>query len=264
MFSFGRANRFGRYQSKSVEGAEVTQGYALESRFGAACPKWRPLGVRGKKVNACAPCANPALKTRLMGGHVDERIDEDCLSGLLVAVAAQDAVAFRQLYEMTYAKLNAITARMVWNEADHADILQQAYLAIWRKAGTFDPARGKAFTWLLVVTRNKTLDMLRRSARRGLQEPLNEWLPSQAAPSDNGARSALLRDLMRPHLSQLRPEIRDAVIRHVVHGTTSRQLGEHYGVSTNTAKSWVRRGLKRLRTNLDADASGRLVFEDLI
>lgn len=193
-----------------------------------------------------------------------ERIDEQELCALLRAVAAGDSKAFERLYHLTSPKLCAVTARMVHDEADLGDIMQQAYLAIWRKAHMFDPDQGKAFTWLLVVTRNKALDVLRRRARRGIQEPLDETLPSSGAPSDLGARTALLRGLIRPHLSQLRPEVREAVIRHVVHGTTSRELGEHYGVSTNTAKSWVRRGLQRLRTDIEAAQGDAPVFQDIL
>lgn len=193
-----------------------------------------------------------------------DRIDERELSALLRAVAEGNTDAFEQLYHLTFSKLSAVTARMGYNEAEHADIMQQAYLTIWRKAHLFDPDHGKAFTWLLVVTRNKALDVLRRKARRGIQEPLHDAMPSPGAPSDLGARTALLRGLMRPHLSRLRPEVRDAVIRHVVHGATSRELGEHYGVSTNTAKSWVRRGLQCLRANIEASHEGSVELQDIL
>ena len=96
------------------------------------------------------------------------------LAQCLKLCADGDKSAFTKLYKLTAPKLQAIVAGMVKSDALAADILQSAYLSIWKKAHAFDPEKGKAFTWMLVVTRNRAYDELRRLKRTGVTLELPE------------------------------------------------------------------------------------------
>ena len=196
-----------------------------------------------------------------MPGHPrrQQTDEEKLLASLLVKTAGGDRLAFERLYVLTVPKLTAIIRPMVRDEADVFDILQQSYLAIWQKAGSFDPAKGKAFTWMLVVSRNKALDLIRKRSRRGQTVELSETLPDETQNSEGQAASSLLRRLLLPHLTSLPAPKREAVILSVVYGMSSREIGERVGVPTNTAKSWVRRGLARLREGIDAETVEALI-----
>ena len=181
------------------------------------------------------------------------------LSNLLQACAGGDKKSFERLYALTAPKLTAITRQMVGDEQLTFDILQQAYLSIWKKAGSFDPDKGKAFTWLLVVTRNQSLDHLRKIKRRGYSEELTDIYMDETAHADDSTRALLLRRLIAPHLEKLSPQTAQAVILSVVHGLSSREIGERINVPTNTVKSWVRRGLKKLRQDMAIDDISELI-----
>ena len=171
----------------------------------------------------------------------------DCLS----KCALGDHQAFEKIYTLTSGKRNAIICGMVQDEALAHDILQQAYISIWKNSGSFNPEKGKAFTWILVVTRNRAIDQLRKLKRRPNTTELIDTLPDETAKADAGAKAMLLKRFLDPYLENLPPDMSKAIMLNVVHGLSSREIAETIGVSPNTVKSWVRRGLKKLRTQID-------------
>lgn len=175
------------------------------------------------------------------------------LAQCLAAMAQGDKKAFETLYGLTAPKLNAIILSMVKDEALTFDILQQAYFAIWRNAESFDINKGKAFTWMLVITRNKALDVMRKRKRFTTTEQLPETLEDESMQSDQSTQSLLLRRLITPHLQALSANMRDAVLLSAIYGLTSKEIGVKIGVPTNTAKSWVRRGLAKLKKDLGVE-----------
>ena len=175
------------------------------------------------------------------------------LAGYLRLASEGDKRAFEKLYGLTAPKLNAIVLGMVRDPHLTHDILQRAYISIWKNAGSFDPAKGKAFTWMLVVTRNRAIDALRQKKRQMPTEMLPETLEDEDMHSDVGAKSWMLRRMLAPHLETLNPDVRKAIILYTVQGMNSREIGEHMNVSTNTVKSWLRRGLAKLQNDIDID-----------
>ncbi|GLQ21119.1 RNA polymerase sigma factor [Algimonas porphyrae] len=176
---------------------------------------------------------------------------QDCLA----LCAAGNSDAFAKLYTLTASKFLAILLKMIPNEAECADVLQDAYLSIWHAAHRYDPAKGKPFTWMLVITRNKALDRLRKQSRDRAVETLSTDLVATLKDESNSPHDdmqvTMLRDLLVPHISKLKPHVAKAVIMSAIEGSSAREIGEHFGVSTNTAKSWIRRGLQRVRTDFE-------------
>ena len=181
------------------------------------------------------------------------------LASALSRCAAQDRAAFKTIYELTAPKFLAITTRMVGDEALAQDILQRAYLSIWKHAASYDPVKGKAFTWMLVILRNRSVDMLRSTARHHPSDVLDETLADETALPARSAERALLQRLISPQMDALPDNVATAIQMHVVEGWTSREIGLHFDVPTHTAKSWIRRGLRRMRANLPAETIAELL-----
>lgn len=175
----------------------------------------------------------------------------DCLA----QCAAGKAEAFSRIYDLTSPKFSAILMKMVGNEAECADILQDAYLSIWKAAHRYDPAKGKPFTWMLVITRNRALDKLRKKTRnretQTLSGSLIETLKDDASSPHEDMQRQMLRDLLVPYLTDLKPEVANAILLSTVEGMSAREIGERLDVPTNTVKSWIRRGLKSIRDELE-------------
>src|SRR3954464_12992999 len=102
-----------------------------------------------------AAMSRPSIRTQIY---------PEKLENLILATAAQDQAAFAELYEATKRKLFGV-ALMVLRRRDLAeDVLQEAYIRVWRNAARFDPARGSAITWMATIVRNLAIDVKRSPA----------------------------------------------------------------------------------------------------
>ena len=99
--------------------------------------------------------------------------DVESLEGLLAAVATGDRAAFARLYEATSGRLFAVTLRLLGRRDVAEDVLQEAYLAIWRKADLYQPRKGAPLAWMMTIARYRAIDRLRRDG--GREREFKDW-----------------------------------------------------------------------------------------
>lgn len=174
------------------------------------------------------------------------------LADTLTAVAGGDRAAMALLYERTSSKLFGICLRLVGSEAEAEEVLQETYVTVWRKAGMFDCAKASAITWLAVLARNKAIDRLR------MRRPQPDTGIEEAGEIVDPGASALevLEDAQERHrltlcLDELDPRIGHMIRAAFLDGATYPDLAAQEGVPLGTMKSWIRRGLLRLRGCLE-------------
>lgn len=174
------------------------------------------------------------------------------LAGTLADVARGDPAAMADLYARTSAKLFGICLRILGSETEAEEVLQEAYLTVWRRAGTYDPAKAGAITWLAVLARNKAIDRLRMrrpGANAGLEaaNDISDDRPSALdvleAAQDRQRMASCLDELDAPQSRSIRAAF--------LGGTSYPDLAEGEGVPLGTMKSRIRRGLLRLRECLE-------------
>jgi RNA polymerase sigma-70 factor, ECF subfamily len=178
------------------------------------------------------------------------------LAVLLARVADGDAMAFQTFYDRTSAKLFGIILRILPERPEAEDVLQEVYVTVWRKAAIFDPARASPITWVATIARNRAIDRLRA-------RPVGRHAPVEAAHdlADDGpapdAGLAHAQDTQRLHaaLATLEPRHAAAIRACYFEGVTYDELAVREGVPVGTLKSWVRRGLIRMRGQLQGDAA---------
>jgi len=171
---------------------------------------------------------------------------------MLVATASEDRGAFRQLYRLTSAKLFGICLRICGERQAAEDVLQEVYLIIWRRAPGYEPGRASPISWLATIARNRAIDWRRA---RGLR-PASDMSEADAIPSaDPSAVDRMLaieaHGQLHDCLDTLDDPHRDAIRTAFFDGLTYAELAERRKVPLGTMKSWVRRGLIRLRDCLD-------------
>ena len=182
-------------------------------------------------------------------------IEQDAARKQLVAalarIAGGDRAALRQVYRDTSAKLFAVCMRILHDEAEAEDVLQDVYITVWRRAGTFDPARASPITWLVAVARHRTIDRLRAGAARS--QTLDE-----AAGVGDDAPSALDQIESSDEYRRLMNCLGELELRHAgavrsafLEGVTYEELAQRMNVPLGTMKSWIRRSLLRLRECLE-------------
>jgi len=175
----------------------------------------------------------------------------DELARLLSAVSDGDREAFARVYQRTSAKLYGICLRLLQNEAEAEDVLQEAYVTVWHKAERFDATKASPITWLCVLARNKALDRLRR--RKALTDDL-----SAAADVEDARPSAFMlvaesqeADKLHGCLDELTGRSQAAIRAAFLDGLTYPELAKREEVPLGTMKSWIRRGLQQLRGCLE-------------
>ena len=186
-----------------------------------------------------------------MSGLSSAKPDGDALTASLQAIAAGRREAMKPLYERTSAKLYGICLRLLGDAGEAQDVLQEVYATVWRRANSFDPAKAGAITWLAVLTRNKAIDRLR--SRRA---PTTQLDGAEHVPDDSpSALDVLQKSEDAARLSKCLDEL-DERARNVIRlaffdGASYPALAERQGVPLPTMKSWIRRGLTRLRGCLE-------------
>jgi len=172
---------------------------------------------------------------------------------LIEATARTDRVSFAKLYELTAPHLFALALRILKRQDWAEEALQDCFLKIWRKADDFDPERGRAFTWLATIVRNQCIDQMRKSGREPVspEEFKEEWqasdLPSTLELVQGSQSAKALRDCME----ELSEEERRTLVLAYWKGLTHSELAQNLERPLGTVKTWVRRGLERLKGCLE-------------
>ena len=185
------------------------------------------------------------------------------LAQLLARVALADQRAFAELYRHTSSHLYAVALRILRESAAAEEILQEAYVSVWHHAGTYVAAKSQPLTWLTSIVRNRCLDQLRR---RELDTfPLTSGAEDEAAfdpPADSPTPAELLvagaeAQSVRNCIETLDAGPKQAIALAFFQGLSHAELAVHLREPLGTVKSWVRRGLERLKRCLDASGFAR-------
>lgn len=184
--------------------------------------------------------------------------DVEELAQLLQATARGDERAFAALYRASSSHLYGLLLRMLQRRDWAEEALQDCYIKIWQKAETYEREKGAPLTWLMTVARYRALDLLRMK-RPEVEMPDEDSefaLPPMTMADDSQdplARAVEGQGIaqMRECLRGLAEEQRSALLLAYYEGYTHQELASRLKAPLGTVKSWVRRGLTRLRECLD-------------
>jgi RNA polymerase sigma factor (sigma-70 family) len=190
-------------------------------------------------------------------GWATEPMDADAtrsqLAAALARAAGGDRAALRQIYQDTSAKLFGVCLRILNDRSEAEDVLQDVYVTVWRKAATFDPARASPITWMVAIARNRAIDRLRATAVSRRSEPIE----AADAVSDSAPGAVERIELAQQHqrlagcLGELEARHAAAIRAAFLDGATYEELATRMRVPLGTMKSWIRRGLLKLRACLE-------------
>ena len=165
----------------------------------------------------------------------------------LARCAQGDQFALRAIYERERRWLMAVVLRLVQRRELAEEILHDAFLQIWNKAGTYNPGLGSARGWIYTVVRHRALNVLRAqsSALERDDERFEELMDAHTAwhaDDQSAERRALAQCLER-----LEEQRRHAVMLAFVDGYSHEQVAAQLNAPLGTVKSWIRRGLIALK-----------------
>ncbi|MBA3477887.1 MAG: sigma-70 family RNA polymerase sigma factor [Lautropia sp.] len=164
----------------------------------------------------------------------------------LAACAAGDRKALRALYDREARWLMGVALRIVRDRPVAEEVLQDAFLQIWRSAATFDASRGSGRGWIYTVVRHRALQEVRKSGHNATLavEDIDNLADHRQLADDAPDMDA--GELERC-LELLEPQKRECIIQAFVEGYTHEQIAKRLDAPLGTIKSWVRRGLVSLK-----------------
>jgi RNA polymerase sigma-70 factor (ECF subfamily) len=176
------------------------------------------------------------------------------LEDLLAACARKDQGAFARLYQATSPKLFGVALRILKREDWAEEVLQDCFVSVWNHAGTYSAGLSAPMTWMTSIVRNRCLDWLRRPslevvlapADEEAEDPLEAMASGEPGPLDELARSADAKALA-DCLGRLEAKQRQAIMLAFYDGLSHSELASHLRQPLGTVKTWVRRGLERLK-----------------
>jgi RNA polymerase sigma-70 factor, ECF subfamily len=194
-------------------------------------------------------------------------LDRATLQELLALTARGDHGAFAQVYERTHAHLFGVALRMLGREHAAEDVLQEAFVSIWKAAALYRSHIGgqeiQPMTWLIAIVRNKSLDALRVRTRRKETELPD---PGEGGEHDDAARAAspsaleLLQQAthalkIQGCMDALDGTHRQSLALAYYQGLSHSEVAQQMGAPLGSVKAWIRRGLEKLKGCLAAQGA---------
>jgi len=178
---------------------------------------------------------------------------EALLIVLLERIARQDEAALKALYDQCASKLYGLALRVVTQREWAEDVLQEAFLTIWRSAGDYRASLSPPMAWLGLIVRSRGLDMRRRRAAdrahltQELDDVLSDTLEGDAPNPMDTAQASEQAWALHQCLGQLENKQREVVSLAYVRDLSHSELAKQLQLPLGTVKTWIRRGLDQLR-----------------
>ncbi|MDX6849137.1 sigma-70 family RNA polymerase sigma factor [Gilvimarinus sp. SDUM040013] len=169
---------------------------------------------------------------------------------LLCATAEGDRRAFNELYRLTSGKMYAVCLQLLQRKDLAEEALQEAYVRVWHNACDYHSDKGSVVVWMVSIARYRALDILRSAAyrREGRESDLEQ--SDEHTPED-----ALFDQRDRVRIDECMDTLEDGQRQMIqlayFRGLTHAELTEHTGSPLGTIKSWIRRGLQKLKRCLE-------------
>jgi RNA polymerase sigma-70 factor (ECF subfamily) len=187
---------------------------------------------------------------------LDVPADED----LIAFAVTGDVRAFEMLFDRHASVSFSLAYRICRRRSMAEDVVQEAFLALWRNAGRYEPGRGSVRSWLLSIVRSRSIDALRRAALRDGRNVAEQELAEPMSAAELVEAEVLRRDdaqRIREALAGLPTEQRQVIELSYFCGLSHGEIAQALELPTGTVKGRIRLGLRKLRTVLEPATAPR-------
>ena len=215
-----------RLEMRSDAANDVLATFPLPDSGGAAC--------------SSDPAPNPSTSSDLQAR----------LLSCIARIVQRDQRALEELYDATVGRVHGVALRIVNNAETAEEVVSDVYFQVWRDAERYDPGRGPVQTWLLLISRSRALDALRRRDQALVHPEPHSLAESQA--DGHGDLQDLLEAVERGTkiqalLKALAPPQRQLLALAFFRGYTHTEIASHLGMPLGSVKSVIRQALHVMR-----------------
>ena len=198
----------------------------------------------------------PSRKSRSPEDDAQAVADQEMMRRL----SGGDEAAFAAFYRRFSPGLFSMVYQILQDQKESEDVLQEAFVQMWKKAATYDASRSGLFTWAVMISRNRAIDRL-RSRQRRFRTVEAATAELEAVPPEGGEQADTLlgqfeeRTRVRSALVKLPAPQREAIDLAFFGGMTQLEISDKLGTPLGTVKARIRRGLLALRDVLEGASS---------
>ena len=175
-------------------------------------------------------------------------------STVLQRIASGDSTAVRECIEQYGALVWSLARRLSRSPSDAEDATQEIFLDIWRSAGRFDASQGSDKVFIAMIARRRLIDRLRKTSAEPPMDPVETLEALAWADPGNASETAHEAQQATRALAELRPEQRQVLELGLLHGLTQSEIAARLSMPLGTVKSFMRRGLIKVREYMNIDA----------
>ena len=225
-----------------------------------SCPRWIfPAGSPVLSIRSVNFTPDPAAPEP--GAPRGPRVADAAEAELVRQMQAGDEQAFATFYDKFAPGLFSMIYAILHDHKEAEDVLQEAFVQMWKRTATYDATRSSLFTWAVMISRHKAIDHLRARERQSrlvetVAEEANDFATSAPADrADYALERSDERERVRAAMAQLGEGQREVVELAFFAGLAQTQIAEKLGAPLGTIKARIRRGLIALREMLGAVSS---------
>ncbi len=176
---------------------------------------------------------------------------ERSLSNLILRVSRGDEKSLEELYDKTSSIVFGLILKILSDRQEAEEVLGDIYMQIWERSSTYDPSLSKPVSWILMITRSRSIDKVRAgSKRRSLSDPLDNAVADSGDDPEKNSIIDEKRKIIRNALSELDDNQKKAIELAYYFGMSQSEIAEELNKPLGTVKSWIRFGMRRLRDKL--------------
>ena len=164
---------------------------------------------------------------------------------LVVALKRNERTAFEFLYDHYSGALFNIISKTLRDEEKAADVMQESFLKIWKNIASYNPEKGRLFTWIMNIARNGAIDAVRAEGRKPAMDDIEDRAVQNQ--KDVSADSLTISSEMKAIIDMLRPERKILIDMAYFQGYTHEEISEELRIPLGTVKSRIRTAIQELK-----------------
>jgi RNA polymerase sigma-70 factor (ECF subfamily) len=174
---------------------------------------------------------------------------------LMAMLQQRNPVALEYLYDRHSAIVKSLGMKVVHNEAEAEDLLQEIFMEIWNRAAGYDPAKGKPLGWIVTLARRRSIDRLRKCqshcrAEDRLRDEIEQQPDAWTTDPEEDFVMADIRETLLKLIKTLPEAQQQAIGLAFYQGMSQREIAAHTGIPLGTIKTRLELGLKKLTAAL--------------
>ncbi len=197
-------------------------------------------------------CNRQRLSPDIAWRTVISTADAEPLRQLLAQCSLGDRRAFETLYRSVAPRLYGVALRFMGRSDLAEEVLQESFVRIWNNASRYQAHLSAPMTWMINITRNQAIDQLRKHRDRRLSELEEQALVDEAPSAQELLSSDRDASALKRCLETLEDMQRQSITVAYFQGLSCAELADHLAAPLGSVKSWIRRGMERLRRCLES------------